>query len=411
MNIEKISVSLTLGTNVLEVGELVQSERKIFFKYYPSFLETGLLLSPFKLPLTTGVLEPDTRLFEGLFGVFYDSLPDGWGRLLMDRALLSNGRRPEELSPLDRVALVGHSGMGALCYDPVVSIGRGEPFSFELDVIAAEVQRVLLGTDVDAEGIESLVQWGGSSAGARPKILVGYHPGSDRVIPHENPLPAGYEPWLIKFPSSFDPVDVAEIEFAYHLMAVDAGIEMSQCRLFSGATERAYFGTRRFDRVGNQRLHLHSASGLLHDNFRMSNMDYGHLMDAAFRLERHVDAYHKVLRLAAFNVYAHNRDDHSKNTSFLMDEDGQWRLAPAYDLTFSSSGHGHHSTTISGESKTPGMSHLMKLAKLFGITDAPTIIDSVKSVLSQWPAYASTAGVSKSSTAAIGRTINSMLKS
>ena len=132
----------------------------------------------------------------------------------------------------------------------------------------------------------------------------------------------GYEPWIIKFPSSSDLPDIANIEYAYYKMARDSGIEMSECRLFQGKSGRVYFGTCRFDRNGSKRIHMHSASGLLHDNFRMSSMDYGHLMDCAFRLEQHVGAYSKILRLAAFNVFAHNRDDHSKNFSFS--NAGKW---------------------------------------------------------------------------------------
>ena len=150
---------------------------------------------------------------------------------------------------------------------------------------------------------------------------------------------------------------------------------------------------------------MHSASGLLHDNFRLSNLDYGHLMDCAFQLENHVGAYTKVLRLAAFNVYGHNLDDHSKNFSFLMDSRGFWKLAPAYDLTFSSSSHGMHSTMVAGESKYPGKKHLLDLAQNFSVKNPNEIINKVRDVLSNWKKYAEESGVSKDSTNLIGKTI------
>jgi serine/threonine-protein kinase HipA len=151
---------------------------------------------------------------------------------------------------------------------------------------------------------------------------------------------------------------------------------------------------------------LHSAAGLLHDNFRLTNIDYGHVMDAAFRLEKDVRAYERVLRLAAFNVLAHNRDDHSKNISFLMGETGDWRLAPAYDLTFSQSSHGYHSMTVAGESKHPGRAQLLDLAKSFSIKKPEIIIDEVRDAVSRWSEFAKASGVPPGATRSINRTLN-----
>ena len=180
-------------------------------------------------------------------------------------------------------------------------------------------------------------------------------------------------------------------------MALDAAIEMSESKLFKGQSGQAYFGTKRFDRDGNKRLHLHSAAGIMHDNFRLSNIDYGDLMDCAFRLEKDVRAYEKILRLAAFNVFAHNRDDHSKNFAFLMDANGTWKVAPAYDLTFSSSGHGMHSTTVARESKNPTKKHLMELGDYFKIKNVSKIIDEVQAVIFNWKMYADQCEVSTES--------------
>ena len=144
----------------------------------------------------------------------------------------------------------------------------------------------------------------------------------------------------------------------------------------------------------------------MHDNFRLSTMDYGNLMDCAFKLENHVGAFDKILRLAAFNVFSHNRDDHSKNFSFLMDDKGQWQLAPAYDLTFSSSSHGFHSTMVAGESKSPSKKHLVELAEYFGMKKPNQVIEKVRDVILKWNIYAQDYGVGATSTNLIAKTMS-----
>ncbi len=391
--IKKLFVSLILGGNSFEVGELVLSGQKIYFRYNDDFLKTGLNLSPIKLPFSGDIVSADKHPFDGLFGVFNDSLPDGWGRLLLDRTLSGKGIDITGITPLDRLAYVGSGGMGALVYRPEIISEKTVDSVPGLDILAAEMNHILQGTS--SEIIEELFILGGSSGGARPKIFAAYHPLNDDLMFSGGIAPEGYEEWIIKFPSSSDSREIANIEFAYHKMALLAGIEMSECRLFKGKSGQVYFGTKRFDRVTDKRLHTHTASGLMHDNFRMSTMDYGHLMDCAFRLEKHVRAYDKVFRLAAFNVYAHNRDDHSKNFSFLMNAKGEWQFAPAYDLTFSYSGFGFHSTMIAGESKNPGRKDLMRLAAHFGMKNAGSIIEEVQEAISQWNTIAKQYGISK----------------
>lgn len=391
--IDKLIVSLNFGTDSRDIGTLVRDARRIYFRYQADFLRRGHSISPFKLPFIEGIQTPGVTFFDGLFGVFADSLPDGWGRLLIDQAIKERGKSLDEISMLDRLAYVGNSGMGALTYRPVHESTHTQPATIDLDFLADESQHILRGASTDI--IEELVNLGGSSGGARPKILVGFNPATEELMYGAAILPVGFEHWLIKFPATIDPVDVAEIEFAYYQMAVAAGIEMAPCRLFSGASGRRYFGTKRFDRKANDRLHLHSAAGLMHDNFRLSNMDYGHVMDAAFRLENSVIAYEKVLRLAAFNVFAHNRDDHSKNISFLMNADGGWQLAPAYDLTYSNSAHGFHSMYIAGESKSPEEKNLLSLAQSFGVKKPGLIFEEVRTATRRWREISKEVGVSK----------------
>ena len=402
--IKKIIVSLQFDAADIELGELISDNRLIYFRYFPSFIKRGLEISPLKLKLNSEVNKANDTPFDGIFGVFADSMPDGWGRLLLDRALTAKGIALNTIGVLDRLAYVGSNGMGALTYKPEMPVAQFTEFKIELDEFAKATQKIIAGTATDV--LDELFKLGGASGGARPKILVGYNAITGHLRASESVLPPNYGHWLIKFPSSTDSPDIANIEYAYYKMAIDAGIEMSESQLFKGKSGKAYFGTKRFDRVGNNRLHLHSAAGILHDNFRFSSLDYGHLMDCAFTLEKDVRAYEKILRLAAFNVFANNRDDHSKNFSFLMDAKGNWRTAPAYDLTFSYSGHGMHSTMVAGESANPTKKHLLQLANYFKLKNAAAIIDEVQSITTNWKMYADLCGVSRNTKNSIQKILN-----
>lgn len=407
MMVRRLRVILRLQDKLLLVGELILENRSVYFRYDPEFVAAGIELSPFKLKLTDQIRTADPAPFDGLFGLFADSLPDGWGQLLLDRKLTAEGMAIESLTPLDRLAFVGSNGMGALTYEPAI----GEDLQLgdlpELDRLAAEMHVLLQGTPTDI--IDELYQLGGSSGGARPKINVGYNQQTGNLIYGLPELPDDYEHWLIKFSAAIDRKDVAQIEFAYYKMALAAGLEMAESRLFEGKEGRFYFGTKRFDRQVNQRIHMHSVSGLLHDNFRLSSLDYGHIMDAAFRLEKNVQSHAKILRLAAFNVFSHNRDDHSKNFSFLMDKSGSWKFAPAYDLTFSNSSHGFHSTMVAGESQAPGTKQLLELATHFRIKHSEHILEEVREAISNWNLYADEARVSVTSKRLIAKQLNQLL--
>jgi len=276
-----------------------------------------------------------------------------------------------------------------------------------LDTISKEMNTVLEGASSSI--IDELYEMGGSSGGARPKILVGFNPETGHLIHGVDTLPESYEHWLIKFPSSNDRQDIAQIEYAYYKMAVAAGISMASSQLFNSASGNVFFGTKRFDRAGKSRLHLHSAAGMLNDNFRYSTMDYGNLMDATFRLEKDVAGLEKILRIAAFNIFTHNRDDHSKNISYLMDAKGNWQLAPANDLTYSNSSHGMHSTTVAGESANPTKKHLMELASEFSMKNGAAILEQVGDVVSQWKSFAKDTNVSKESTELIDKRIQKLI--
>ncbi|MEM8583526.1 MAG: type II toxin-antitoxin system HipA family toxin [Bacteroidota bacterium] len=404
----RLKVSLKFGDDSISVGELVRNRTgEIYFRFYDGFLETGLEISPFKLPCIAGIQRASTQIFDGLFGVFADSLPDGWGRLLLDRALLARGVRLNEVDPLTRLAYVGKNGMGALTYEPVAEMDIDHTIKIELDELAAEAAAVL--SEQEDVDIDDLLKLGGSSAGARPKILVHSNAENGNLLPSHLPLEDSYEPWLIKFTSSQDGTDAALIEYAYAITAVKAGLNMSEVKLFRGKSGQLYFGTKRFDRIGSKRFHMHSLAGMLHDNFRLSSLDYGHIMDVVLKLEKDVGATSSVLRLAAFNVFAFNRDDHSKNISFLMDQKGHWRLAPAYDLTFSPSAHGHHSMTVGGEGKDPGSKQLLNLADTFGLANGADVIEEVRSAVAELPTVCRGLGVRRESIKRIASHMESMM--
>lgn len=358
------------------LGRLFLKDRKILFEYDNNFLKTGLEISPFKLPLRAGVIENQDAIFDGLFGVFNDSMPDGWGRLLLDRRLMNLGMIPSKLSPLDRLCFVGSNGMGALTYTPEYSNAHDVDLRPHLDDIKLEIDATL---NQKNHYLEHLLLLNGSSAGARPKVLININ----------------NEHWLVKFRSSMDPADISAIEYAYHLMAKEAGLEVPVAKLFPSNEGVGFFGVQRFDRINHERIHMHTVAGLLHADHRYPSLDYEMLMKATSYLTHDIGQCEVQFRNAVFNVLAHNRDDHSKNFSFILNSFGQWKVSPAYDLTFSSGPVGEHSTMIMGEGKSPTKNHLLKLATIANISSgrALEIIDQVISAVNKWKFFATASGV------------------
>ena len=408
-SIEKVIVSLQFSPGFeMEVGEMVLAQRKIYFKYNSSFLESGLDISPLKLKRSNAIQVCEEYHFDGLFGVFDDSLPDGWGKLLTDRQLITEGLPLHFVTPLHRLSFVGSNGRGALTYRPVLKSSHKIESEINLDIFAKASLRIFDGhPEIKLDEIRKI---GGSSGGARPKIQVLYNANENTILGDSFPPKKGFESWIIKFPNTNDFKDAAQIEYAYYLMALDAGIEMTESKLFTTKKGNYYFGTKRFDRNKNNRLHMISAAGLTHDNYRLSSLDYGHLMDAAFRLEKDIRACEKIFRLAVFNVLTHNRDDHSKNFSFLMNENGNWKFAPAYDLTFSNSSHGWQSTSVAGESKNPQVKDLVKLAHIFQIKNHSEIIDHVEAVVLDWKKYAHGADVKSENQKYIAKVLSGIFR-
>jgi serine/threonine-protein kinase HipA len=382
-----------------KVGRLALRQRQILFEYDPAFLATGIEISPLKLPLKPGVFTSPDAIFDGLYGVFNDSLPDGWGRLLLDRTVEKHGVRRGQLNPLDRLAYVGHSGMGALSYEPDLSqySSGGKPLA--LDRLAEE-SAIMLAAESE-EVFEELLKLSGSSAGARPKIVAQVSKDKSKIV---HGLKSGFEHWMIKFANSQDPRDIGAIEYAYSLMAKDAGVDMPQTHLFR-TKKGGYFGAKRFDRQGDRRIHMHSLSGLIHADHRTPSLDYNTLLKVALVLTKNIAEVEKAYAVACFNVLAHNRDDHAKNFSFLLDKNNSWAFAPAYDLTFSDGPAGEQSTMVMGEGRNPGIEHLKALGKEHNLKHAPRILAKVQKAVARWRDHADDAGVSAKSTKAIAEQI------
>jgi serine/threonine-protein kinase HipA len=400
--VSEIKVSLDFGTEIIPVGRLALRDHIVYFEYQPLFIPKGLEISPIRLPLKPGVVSFESAPFEGLPGVFSDSLPDGWGRLLFDRLLRSQNVLPSDITPLDRLAHVGFDGMGALIYEPDFSPSDNQ-VKIDLDNLAYHAEQILSGNS--EEVLQELLALNGSSAGARPKALIDVDISRKNISHGAKGAVEGLEPWLVKFSNSQDGLDAGAIEYVYALMAKEADVWMPEVHLFPSSKGRGYFSVKRFDRDGVKRYHMHTVAGILHSNFRTPSLDYEDLLTLTWGLTKDVREVEKMYRLAVFNVLAHNRDDHAKNFSFLMDENGQWKNSPAYDLTFSNGPGGEQSTTVMGEGRKPKEKQLVKLGLGTGLSNeiVDEAIAKTKSALAMWDRLAKEFGVSQSNINLIGK--------
>ena len=361
--------SLNVRIGERNVGKIALTTDKLAaFEYDAQWLEHGFSISPLSLPLRPGVFIPKRYIpFRGLFGIFADSLPDGWGMLLVDRMLAARQIDYRSVTALLRLSIVGASAMGALSYFPETCLSSDVEPDKSLDELAAacaEVFKSSSGTDLD-----ELYRLGGSSGGARPKVLI-RHEGED---------------WIVKFPASTDAPNAGTAEYAYSICAGECGIEMPKTKLFPSKLCAGYFGVKRFDRVRDngtvRRVHMASAAALLETDFRIPSLDYNDLMLLTLKLTKDYGEVEKLFRQMAFNVFAHNRDDHAKNFSFIYNEDkNRWQLSPAYDLTYSNSLGGEHATCVNGSGKSPTDGDLLAVAGKIGmdINRAKSIAAEIK---------------------------------
>lgn len=349
MNGNKLEVTFHDQT----VGTLSETaDHRVAFAYTQQWLRGGFPISPFSLPLKAEVFVPSSLHFGGLFGVFADSLPDAWGQLLMNRMLQRHGIKIDDVGQLTRLAIIGDSGMGALCYQPAWESWQPQALD-DLDALAQECQRIL--NREETQDADRMFALAGSSGGARPKVMT--------------------EEWIIKFPASTEDPNAGVMEKAYMDCAERCGIIVPETKLLPSKRCGGYFSVRRFDRTPGtggpvQRHHVLTAAAILELDWRSPSMDYHTLMKLTKILCRdRREEVEQMYRRMCFNVFAHNRDDHSKNFSFLYNEKkDQWSLSPAYDLTWSSTYYGEHTTTVDGNGRDPGMKDLLAVGKAAGLS-------------------------------------------
>lgn len=338
------------------VGTLAEMpDKRIAFQYSDDWVRVGFSISPRSLPLSNTVYVPGDNsrdIFHGLFGVFADSLPDSWGELLFDKYLSSVGIFREQLNILDRLAYVGRSGMGALEYYPARETDFDQNSSgLNYDELSAACADLI--SSRPSAQLDLLFKMGGSSGGTRPKILL-----------HEDG-----EDYIIKFPAAKDPSICGKREFDYSLCAKKCGIEMTETFLIPSKICEGYFKTKRFDRASGKKLFSITFAGLLEADFRAPSCDYSTYMRLIQILTKdNVHDKEQMFLTMCFNVLCHNRDDHTKNFSFIYTEDHSWRLAPAYDLTYSTTYFGEHTTSVNGKGKDINDEDLVKIGVDSGLS-------------------------------------------
>ncbi len=339
-----------------ELGQLADNGSAILFEYSAEARKRNLQLSPFKLPLKEQSYSGFPAHQLGLPGLISDALPDGWGALLMDRLFRKQGRKIEEVSPLDRLAFVGHNAMGALAFEPV----EGEsltPADISLLQVARETQEVL--TDESESLLQKLALMGGSPHGARPKVLVYYNDKTNTMSNTDDGIGL---PMLVKYPAQNEHKEVCAIEAVYGKIAKACGISAARSEYFDLDGELSAFGIERFDRSQGMRVPMHTAAGAAHVDFRAPQLDYTGLLRLTGFMTKDQREVLKAFERCLFNVLFNNRDDHGKNFSFLLSKNGQWIVSPAYDLTYCLGPGGEHQMDVCGEARAPGRKQLLQLA-------------------------------------------------
>lgn len=341
------------------LGTLADDGRDLLFEYSQRALDEQLELSPVRLKLGTVTYSGFPAHLWGLPGLMADALPDGWGRLLMDRLARKQGLNPALLSPLDRLAFVGSRAIGALAFVPANTL-QLDDHDVALLALATEAQ-VVLTTPKGAEtfALTELALLGGSPHGARPKVLV-HLTESGQVSTLARP---DSQAWLVKFQAAGESKEVCVLEDVYAQLARDCGIDMPRTRHFDLGPKLAAFGTCRFDVEDSQRVPTHTLAGLLHANFALPGaVDYTTFLRATRLLTRDEREVKKAFGRAVFNVVFNNRDDHPKNFSFRLHRDRCWKLAPGYDLTFNQGPRGEHQMDVCGEARAIRRQDLLQLA-------------------------------------------------
>ena len=401
------------------------------FEFEPDFLKLDLDISPLKMPLAEARSGKrifsfpmlNTETYQGLPGLLADSLPDKFGNRLIEEWLARKGRTVQSMNPIEKLCYIGSRGMGALEFKPSIARydGPSEPLQVdELVRLASDImhQRNSLETNLEKpenQAIEDIIRVGTSAGGARAKAVIAYNPETGDVRSGQAQHAAGFDYWMIKFDGVSndllgDPQGYGRIEYAYHLMANACGINMMECRLLE-EHGRAHFMTKRFDRIGTEKLHMQTLCGIAHFDYNMSNV---YSYEQAFQVMRQLrlpypDA-EELFRRMVFNVICFNCDDHTKNISFLMDKQGEWRLSPAYDMTYAYNPENRwlkqHQMAVNGKRENIYRGDLLKVASEMNIKRALDIIASVQQTVANWSKYAEEAGMPIGQIDKIDRLIN-----
>ena len=408
-----------------EVGLIAWNPERGYstFEYAQDFLQSEIQLAPVQMPLSSGTYSfpaLSRETFRGLPGLLADALPDKFGNSLIDQWLAESGRTPASFSPVERLMYVGQRGMGALEFLPALEAATPDSISLNIEELVElsskvlanrETQRVTLQPDNasdNVEGLEKILAVGTSAGGARAKAIIAWNRDTNDVRSGQVNAGDGYEYWLLKFDGVSgnrdkelaDPKGYGRIEYAYHLMAVAAGVEMTDCHLME-ENGRAHFMTRRFDRTDDgPKLHMQSLGALGHHDFNIpGSASYEQALLLCDQLGLGEDTKTQLFTRMVFNVLAYNRDDHVKQISFLMDKAGQWSLSPAYDMTYAYNPAGEftssHQMTINRKRDNILIDDFMAVARRQGIeaVAAREAVVRVNEAVSHWSEYAQTAGV------------------
>ena len=403
----------TIGAVSLEAGREVAA-----FQYDAAFAASGIELSPVVMPLSERVYEfavLPRGTFHGLPGLLADSLPDKFGNALIDAWLATQGRTADSFSAVERLCYTGARGMGALEFAPAIGPKPGKASKIEVDALVKLAGEVLthrgdLQGHFHAAGKEKalrdILSVGTSAGGARAKAVIAWNRTTNEVRSGQIAAGDGFDYWLLKFDGVAgnkdkeleDPKGYGAIEFAYHLMAKGAGVTMSECRLLE-ENGRRHFMTRRFDRLaGGEKLHMQSLGALAHFDFNQAGAyAYEQALLTVRQLKLPMAAVEEQFRRMVFNIVARNQDDHVKNIAFLMNKQGEWSLAPAFDVTYSYNPSGSwtasHQMTLNGKRDGFTLADFEACAKtaLMKRGRAATIIEEVQAAVKRWPEFAAAA--------------------